>query len=173
VKPLARILEESGQCRMASTDIGSTSRPASPAISGRAVVVEVMTGVPHAMASTRQAESLAEREEQESNSSSVESGQLTIRDRAREPHALCDTAGLHLSLKLGPMMGWSAADAVDAAAVILAEAYRDAQMINGDRDAKASALYAESFGRDPQFTLFYRSLDAYNRAATGPAKSTA
>jgi membrane protease subunit HflC len=44
---------------------------------------------------------------------------------------------------------------------VLAEAYRDAQKIKGEGDAKASALYAESFGRDPQFAQFYRSLEAY------------
>jgi membrane protease subunit HflC len=44
---------------------------------------------------------------------------------------------------------------------ILAEAYRDAQKIKGSGDAKATALYAEAFGRDPQFAQFYRSLDAY------------
>ena len=53
------------------------------------------------------------------------------------------------------------ADAERQREVILAEAYRDAQKIKGDGDAKASALYAEAFGRDPQFALFYRSLDAY------------
>ena len=42
-----------------------------------------------------------------------------------------------------------------------AEAYRDAQKIKGEGDAKASALYADSFGRDPQFAQFYRSLEAY------------
>ena len=31
----------------------------------------------------------------------------------------------------------------------------------GEGDAKASALYAEAFGRDPQFAQFYRSLEAY------------
>ena len=45
--------------------------------------------------------------------------------------------------------------------VILAEAYRDAQKVRGEGDAKASALYAEAFGRDPQFAQFYRSLEAY------------
>jgi membrane protease subunit HflC len=45
--------------------------------------------------------------------------------------------------------------------VIIADAYRDAQKIKGEGDAKASALYAEAFGRDPQFALFYRSLEAY------------
>lgn len=45
--------------------------------------------------------------------------------------------------------------------IILAEAYRDAQKLRGEGDAKASALYAEAFGRDPQFAQFYRSLEAY------------
>jgi modulator of FtsH protease HflC len=53
------------------------------------------------------------------------------------------------------------ADADRQREVILAEAYRDAQKTKGDGDAKASALYAEAFGRDPQFAQFYRSLEAY------------
>ncbi|MCK6425371.1 MAG: protease modulator HflC [Burkholderiaceae bacterium] len=53
------------------------------------------------------------------------------------------------------------ADAERQREVILAEAYRDAQKIKGDGDARASALYAEAFGRDPQFAQFYRSLEAY------------
>lgn len=53
------------------------------------------------------------------------------------------------------------ADAERQREVILADAYREAQKIKGDGDAKASALYAEAFGRDPQFAKFYRSLEAY------------
>lgn len=53
------------------------------------------------------------------------------------------------------------ADADRQREVLIAEAYRDAQKIKGEGDAKASALYAESFGRDPQFAQFYRNLDAY------------
>ena len=53
------------------------------------------------------------------------------------------------------------ADADRQREVIVAEAYRDAQKIKGEGDAKASALYAEAFGRDPQFAEFYRSLEAY------------
>ncbi|MOA09133.1 Modulator of FtsH protease HflC [compost metagenome] len=43
----------------------------------------------------------------------------------------------------------------------LANAYRDAQKIKGQGDAEAARVYAEAFGRDPQFAQFYRSLDAY------------
>ena len=53
------------------------------------------------------------------------------------------------------------ADADRQREVIIAEAYRDAQKIKGDGDAKASALYADAFGKDPAFAQFYRSLEAY------------
>ena len=53
------------------------------------------------------------------------------------------------------------ADADRQREVILAEAYRSAQKIKGEGDARASALYADAFGRDPQFAQFYRSLEAY------------
>ena len=53
------------------------------------------------------------------------------------------------------------ADADRQREIIVAEAYRDAQKIKGEGDAKASALYADAFGKDPQFAQFYRSLEAY------------
>jgi membrane protease subunit HflC len=61
------------------------------------------------------------------------------------------------------------ADADRQREVIIAEAYRDAQKVKGEGDAKSSALYAEAFGRDPQFAQFYRSLEAYR--ATFRSKS--
>lgn len=53
------------------------------------------------------------------------------------------------------------ADADRQRQIIVAEAYRDAQKIKGEGDARASAIFAEAFGKDPQFAAFYRSLDAY------------
>ncbi|MEY2622432.1 MAG: Modulator of FtsH protease HflC [Pseudomonadota bacterium] len=53
------------------------------------------------------------------------------------------------------------ADADRQREVIVANAYRDAQKIKGEGDAEASRIYAESFGKDPQFAQFYRSLEAY------------
>jgi membrane protease subunit HflC len=53
------------------------------------------------------------------------------------------------------------ADADRQREVILAEAYRDAQATKGEGDGTASAIYAKSFGQDPQFAQFYRSLEAY------------
>jgi modulator of FtsH protease HflC len=48
--------------------------------------------------------------------------------------------------------------------VTLAEAYREAQKTKGEGDAKASALYAAAFGRNPEFYSFYRSLEAYKQS---------
>lgn len=53
------------------------------------------------------------------------------------------------------------ADADRQREVAVANAYRDAQKVKGEGDADAARTYAESFGRDPQFAQFYRSLDAY------------
>jgi membrane protease subunit HflC len=53
------------------------------------------------------------------------------------------------------------ADAERQRSVILAEAYRDAETIKGEGDAKATQIYAQSFGKNPEFYRFYRSLEAY------------
>ena len=53
------------------------------------------------------------------------------------------------------------ADAERQRDIILSKAYRDAQKIKGQGDARATALYGEAFNRDPQFAQFYRSLEAY------------
>ena len=53
------------------------------------------------------------------------------------------------------------ADADRQREIIIAEAYRDAQRLKGDGDAKASAIYAGAFGQNPEFYAFYRSLEAY------------
>jgi membrane protease subunit HflC len=53
------------------------------------------------------------------------------------------------------------ADADRQREVTVSNAYRDAQKFKGEGDAEAARLYAEAFGRDPQFAQFYRSLDAY------------
>ncbi len=53
------------------------------------------------------------------------------------------------------------ADADRQRQVILADAYRQAQKIKGEGDAKASAIYAQAYGQNPEFYSFYRSLEAY------------
>jgi membrane protease subunit HflC len=48
--------------------------------------------------------------------------------------------------------------------VILAEAQRDAETIRGQGDAQATDVFAEAFGKDPEFYQFYRSMNAYREA---------
>jgi membrane protease subunit HflC len=56
------------------------------------------------------------------------------------------------------------ADADRQREVILAEAYRDAERVRGDGDAKAAATYAAAFSQNAEFYNFYRSMEAYRRA---------
>lgn len=53
------------------------------------------------------------------------------------------------------------ADADRQREIIVAEAYRDAQRLKGEGDARAAAIYAAAFGQNPEFYAFYRSLEAY------------
>jgi membrane protease subunit HflC len=48
--------------------------------------------------------------------------------------------------------------------VILANAYRESQIIRGDGDATAAAIYANAYNKDPEFYAFYRSIDAYRKS---------
>ena len=59
------------------------------------------------------------------------------------------------------------ADADKQREVIVAEAYRDAQKVKGEGDAKAAATYAQAFGQNPEFYAFYRSLEAYRGSFKG------
>lgn len=60
------------------------------------------------------------------------------------------------------------ADADRQRDIIIAEAYRDAQRVKGEGDARASQLFAESFGQSPEFASFYRSLEAYRASFKSP-----
>lgn len=53
------------------------------------------------------------------------------------------------------------ADADRQREVLIAGAYREAQMVMGQGDARATAIYADAFQKDPGFYSFYRSLEAY------------
>lgn len=48
--------------------------------------------------------------------------------------------------------------------VLTAEAQRDAEIARGQGDAEAVRIYAEAYGRDPEFYALTRTLDAYRRA---------
>jgi membrane protease subunit HflC len=56
------------------------------------------------------------------------------------------------------------ADADRQREVIVAEAYRDAQRIKGQGDARATAVYAQAFQQNAEFYAFYRSLEAYRQS---------
>jgi len=59
------------------------------------------------------------------------------------------------------------ADADRQREVILAEAYRDAQRVRGEGDAKAANIYASAFSQNPEFYSFYRSMEAYRSTFRG------
>ncbi|NMG33366.1 protease modulator HflC [Azoarcus sp. TTM-91] len=59
------------------------------------------------------------------------------------------------------------ADADRQREVLIAEAYRSAQEVKGEGDAKATAIYAQAFGQNPEFYSFYRSLEAYRSSFDG------
>jgi len=48
--------------------------------------------------------------------------------------------------------------------IILADAYRDGQMLRGEGDARAAETYANAYKKDPEFYAFYRSIDAYRNS---------
>ncbi len=59
------------------------------------------------------------------------------------------------------------ADAEKQRDIIITDAYREAQIIKGQGDAKASRIYAETFSKNPEFYDFYRSLEAYRKSFDG------
>jgi membrane protease subunit HflC len=53
----------------------------------------------------------------------------------------------------------------------VSEARKNSEIIRGKADAKRNAVFAEAFGRDPEFFAFYRSLNAYEKALRGSNSS--
>ena len=47
------------------------------------------------------------------------------------------------------------------------EAEKDANIIRGEADAERNRIFAESYGEDPEFFAFYRSLQAYEKSLGG------
>ena len=48
--------------------------------------------------------------------------------------------------------------------VLLAEAQRESQILRGEGDGTKNKIFAEAYGRDPEFFNFYRSMLAYSEA---------
>jgi modulator of FtsH protease HflC len=47
---------------------------------------------------------------------------------------------------------------------LVSSARRDAEIVRGEADAERNRIYADAFGRDPEFFAFSRSLTSYERA---------
>ena len=50
------------------------------------------------------------------------------------------------------------------ARVLVAEGHREGEITKGEGDAEATRLYAEAYGRAPEFYAFTRSLEAYRKS---------
>ncbi len=50
---------------------------------------------------------------------------------------------------------------------LVSEARREAEVVRGEADAERNAIFAEAYGKDPEFFEFYRSLSAYENALKG------
>lgn len=50
---------------------------------------------------------------------------------------------------------------------LTSQARKESEVIRGEADAQRNAIYAEAFGRDPEFFAFTRSLTSYERALKG------
>ena len=51
--------------------------------------------------------------------------------------------------------------------VILAEANKKSEIMKGEGDGQRNKIFANAFGRDPQFFAFYRAMQAYEKALIG------
>ena len=81
---------------------------------------------------------------------------LTVTDLRLSRVALPD--GAPLDAAYARMIAGAEADAANVAA----EGHRTAQLIRADAQARASQIYADSFGKDPKFHDFYRAMQSYD-----------
>ena len=51
--------------------------------------------------------------------------------------------------------------------VILANANKQSEIMKGEGDGKRNKIFADAFGRDPQFFGFYRAMQSYEKALIG------
>ncbi|EDP65680.1 HflC [alpha proteobacterium BAL199] len=64
------------------------------------------------------------------------------------------------------------ADADKQRVVIVAESQKQAETLRGKGDGEAIKIYADAFGKDPEFFSFYRSMQAYRTAITDSETTT-
>jgi membrane protease subunit HflC len=58
------------------------------------------------------------------------------------------------------------------AATIRAQGQKNAQIIRATADAQAAKIYADAYGKDPEFYDFYRAMQSYDTTFTGDAGSS-
>ena len=51
--------------------------------------------------------------------------------------------------------------------VLLANANKDSEIMKGEGDGERNKIFADAFGRDPEFFAFYRAMQAYETALIG------
>jgi len=51
--------------------------------------------------------------------------------------------------------------------VILANANKQSEIMKGEGDGRRNKIFADAFGRDPQFFAFYRAMQSYEKALIG------
>ena len=51
--------------------------------------------------------------------------------------------------------------------VILANAKKQSEIMKGEGDGQRNKIFAEAFGKDPEFFAFYRAMQAYEKALIG------
>jgi membrane protease subunit HflC len=51
--------------------------------------------------------------------------------------------------------------------VLLANAKKQSEIMKGEGDGQRNKIFAEAFGKDPQFFAFYRAMQAYEKALIG------
>jgi len=55
------------------------------------------------------------------------------------------------------------AEAEKRATIILSEAYRESEILKGQGDAQSMEIYAQAYGKDPDFYKFIRTLESYKK----------
>ena len=51
--------------------------------------------------------------------------------------------------------------------IILAEANKKSEILKGEGDARRNKIFADAFGRDPNFFSFYRAMQSYEKSLVG------
>jgi membrane protease subunit HflC len=55
--------------------------------------------------------------------------------------------------------------------VLLANAKKQSEIMKGEGDGQRNKIFADAFGKDPQFFAFYRAMQAYEKALIGSETS--